>query len=487
MSLRKKITTGVIWVSVASSASQTVRFAVMLVLAWLLTPDDFGLVGLAGVVIAFSSLLTHMGLGQAFVQREEVDQVTADTVFIFNLVMALGLTIVVAGTAPWTAFLFNEPRLTPVLQVLALNIFISGVSVVPEHILDRELAFKEKVWPETASVLIYGLVAIMLAWLGWGVWSLVVGTLTSSLIRTVMLWRVSRYHLTWQFNRQEAWSLWQYGQHPTYLSLIQLTTNNSDKIYIGRFISVTQVGYYGLAFRISNLTSEYFTKRLIRVLFPAFTKLQNNQPRLREAYLTVLRYFSYAALPITFGLMSVAPVAIIVMYGEKWMPAIPLTKILVFYGLFRSLGQIPLFPSVGLPAIDVKVLIWRTLALGILIFPLGYFLETEGVALAVTLAMAGSTLWKIQLDRRYLQLSIFQISKQVVPAALASIVMAIGVSIISWTLTPSIITLGIMITSGIVLYLLILGGLAGRQFYRDITDISTLLLKKRSKPLLPIR
>lgn len=476
--LREKAKKGIIWVTISSFSTQVLGFLASVYLARLLGPRDFGLISLVGVVTALTNTFSEMGFGRAIIQRERIDPITADTAFTLNSVLSLILSVVVFLTSPLIAGYFNEPQLSVILKVLALNIILHAINVVPTNLLERDLAFRQKALAEVTPPVVYAIVAITCALLGFGVWSLVIGLLSSSFSRTLLLWHISRYRPSWKFDWEVAQSLWRYGQHLFYGSLLLFISANLDKVYVGRFISTTQVGLYGLALTIGNLPTDYIAKQFRRVLFPVFSRVKTNISNLQEAYLSGIRYIAYLSFPMSFGIFIVAPMAISLVYGNKWAPAVPLIRILSIYGLFRSIGNLtgPLFNGIGKPYIALRILILRVFLLAIFVFPLGSNLATSGVAIALTLSMTVSVLWSIHIVNKELDLSTKSYIRQIAPQFAAAGVMLLGINYLSTLHTESFLALGILIGSGIAIYVLVLWLIAGARLKQDIIDSSSPVL-----------
>lgn len=477
MALKRKAVTGVIWVGISFFSAQVLGLLASIALARLLEPKDFGLLSLSTVVVSLSKIFSEMGFGGALVQRQTADQEAADTAFTLNSFLSIFLAAVIVSASSLIGGLFNEPQMAPILKVLALNIVLSSVIVVPSNLLERELQFKRKVWAEVTPPIGYAIVAVGCAMMGWGVWSLVVGTVASSLLQTMLMWSISGYRPSWKFDWGIAKELWQFGQHLVYASLLLFVAANLDQVYIGRFINVAEVGFYGLALTLGNISTDSVAKLFGRVLFPAFSRVQSNLPRLKEAYLTSVRYISYLSFPMSFGLFVVASVAVSVVYGSKWAPSVPLIRIQSLYGLFRSMGRLagPLFSSIGKPSTAVKIIVLRVLILTLFVCLLGSKLASVGVAIALTLSMSISVLWSFYLVNRHLDISIVGFLKELAPQCLAAAVMGVGVGLMSRLLTASLLALVAMVGCGIAIYVLMLWLLAGERLNKDVLEIISLI------------
>lgn len=456
MNLREKTTFGMVWVSITSWSAQIITLGTSIVLARLLEPKDFGLVALSTIIVSLCKILSQSGFGGALIQRQNIDQKSTDTAFFLNTSLGLFLSVIVFLSAPLSVVFFKESKLVPILRYMSVNILIASLIIVPSNLLEREMAFKKKSWIELLQSISYSIVAISGAILGWGVWSLVVGSITSLSIQAIMIWDISKYRPKIYYDKKIALELWGFGKHLLLASLLLFAVGNADSVYIGRFLAVASVGIYGLAMNYSDLPTDFLGRLFNRVMFPTFAQVQLDSLKLKSIYLTSLRYISYAAFPISFGLYAIADPTIRLIYGEKWLASIPLVHILCFYGLFRSLGNltVALFSGIGKPDISVRILLLRISILGVLIFFLGYQFKLAGVATAMSFSMIITVLLSFVIINRYLSIDYLSLLKEFLPQLIAAMIMfAIIQAFALLPITP-LYQLAIFIPSGVLTYIL---------------------------------
>ena len=478
--LKDKAKKGLIWIAVSTTATQLMGFVTSVILARLLNPDEIGLYGLTGTVIAIGMIFSDVGFGRSIIQKEKIGTKTIDTAFSINLVLSLVFGILVFLLSPFVANFYRESELDVILKVLSLNIIFITLGNIPRNLLERQLAFKRRTWIDVVPQVGYAFTAILLAYLGFGVWSLVYSALTTSFLRVVIAWRLTRFTFKFTYDVEDAKELWNYGKYLVYGSLILFVASNLDQVYIGRYINAENVGYYGLALTLGNLSTDYVAKLFGQVLFPVFSRIQSSISRLQEAYLVSIKFITYLSAPIMFGLLAVAPMAVIVIYGEKWKPAIPLIIILSFYGFFRSIGSVagPYFNGVGRPNIALRIFILRMLILVVLIFPLGKYFAANGIAVSLTFSMVVYVIQSFSIINKEINISTKRLFQQIIPQFISALIMFIFVFILGRFIKTSFVSLGVSVAAGIFVYFLSLRIMIGDQLKRDIQEVISPITQK---------
>lgn len=483
MNLRQKVFSGFFWVAISSVSIQAIGFISSAALARLLTPHDFGLVEIALIFVSLSTTLSEFGFGYALVQWAGDVYEAADTGFFLNTILSLVLALTLFVLAPAVATFYHTIEVTWVLRVLALNIVLSGLGVVPGSLLERELKFRRKTFAEVLPQICYGLIAIGLALIGGGVWSLVAGQIASTLLRTALFWQRAGFCPRCKLDWAIACRLISFGRYLLFIFLLLFVTSKMDIVYLGRVTDPTQMGFYGLAMTIINLPVDLVASLFGRVTFPAFSKLQEEISRVSRVYLRAMNFVTHAALPIIFGIFAVAPAAVIGIYGPKWAPTVALVRVLCLFAFFRTLARLSgnVFTSTGRPDITTKIALLRLTTFGLLLLTLGAVWYTNGVAWAAALSMTISGLWSIWLTNRYLAISYRRFISTIGPQLAAAALMGAGVSLVGLLLPVSIASLVPLVALGIVLYAGLLLAVGGRAVRRDIGDILMLLREQRQE------
>ncbi|MCQ6962761.1 lipopolysaccharide biosynthesis protein [Methanolobus chelungpuianus] len=412
MSIAKKAVHGIAWVTLTALLIRIFETIAQLVLARLLDPADFGLIAIGLLAINTMSIFRDMGFGAALIHRkEDPDYIAANTSFILIPIFATILLVIAYFSAPYMAVFFDNSEVSPIIRVLALTFLISSFGTVPSILLEKELEFKKKVIPETLPRLGYAIVAILFAFYGYGVWSLVYGQITSAVLTTALIWIVSDWRPHLMFDKNVTKELFKYGKHILGASIIIFLITNVDDALVGRVLGIEELGFYTLAYTISNLPATQITHLIGRVMFPTYSKLQHDIDKLKSIYLKSITFISMLSIPTSIGILLIAPSFITFILGEKWTPAIPALQILCFYGLFRSIAATSgsLFQAIGKPIVLMKTSIMQ-LVLMLLLFPVFYRYGITGISVAVTIPLFIITLLQLHIITTVLKISLNDIA-----------------------------------------------------------------------------
>ena len=307
------------WRLASVFVSTLARLAIGILLARLLTPADFGIVTLAYVVLGFVGPLNDLGIGAALVQRVELTERHLRVAFTSSLGLGLAVALGMVAAAPAAARLLGDTAVTPVLRTLSLAFVISSTATVADAMLQRRLDFKRQSFVDTGSHLLgYGGVAITLALLGYGVWSLVWGALVQALGAATAQLAIVRHPMRPLLARRELRDLLHFGFGSTVNALVSYVALNGDNFVVGRWIGAAGLGLYSRAYGLMNLPHTLFASVVTRVLFPAFSRAQGDPARLRRAYLLVTGLTAMIAAPAMGTLAVAAPHLVLGLYGPQW-------------------------------------------------------------------------------------------------------------------------------------------------------------------------
>lgn len=307
------------------------------ILARLLTPADFGLVALALTFMVFLDTVKDLGLGQALViaPDDELEQ-QAQTVFGWSLVIGVALTLATAVISPLAGAFFHNSALTPLIAVLGLNFVLRSLGATHYALARRALDFRSRTFAESADVLLRGSAGIVLALLGFGAWSLVLGYLLGTIAMVVTIWLRVAFRPVPRLARTHLRQLLTFGGTLTLVDIGQAFAHELDYLFIGRILGVAPLGLYTIGFRLPELLIINLAIVAGNVLFPAYSLM--DPARLREAFLMSLRYTAMLVLPLAVGLGLLARPVILVLFGDQWEPAIPVMQILAIYAVVVTLN-----------------------------------------------------------------------------------------------------------------------------------------------------
>ena len=337
MELKLQATKGLFWSFTQGFGSQFISFLLFLALARLLEPEVFGLVALAAVFIDFIQLFANQGFSDAIVQRAELDSEHLDTAFWVSIGLTSAFTVFGVLFAPTVAALLGEARLAPILVALSFSFPLTGLSSTQQAILQRRMDFRSLAVRTLVAVTIGGVVGLVAALSGAGVWSLVAQTLVGRLAGVLVLWKASEWRPSLRISNSHLKELFTFGIHITGKKVLGFLDTRMDNLLIGYFLGPTILGYYSIAYRILTITIELLTASTSSVLFPVFSQLQGNPFKLRQTFYSVLRYTSALIIPAFSGIVILAPEIVPTLFGADWEPSVELVQILGLAGIVWGL------------------------------------------------------------------------------------------------------------------------------------------------------
>jgi len=302
------------------------------VLTRLLDPSAFGLVGMATVFVAFVSIFAEQGLGQAIVQRQDLNPQHLDTAFWTNLIIGAGLTIFGILISGVVARLYDEPQLQPVVAALSFTFVITAFSSVQQSLLNRELNIRSLAYQQLIAAVMGGIIGVVAALLGAGVFALVAKTLATGVIGTLILWRVGKWRPSWRYSWGHFLELFQFGMSMVGIQMTNFVRTRADDFLIGYFLGAEALGYYLVAYRLARLTLDMFTGAIGQVAISTFSRLQDNAEQLRLAFMKVSRMVGVITFPVFAGLILLAPDLILLFSGDRWLPSVPVMRVLSIAG-----------------------------------------------------------------------------------------------------------------------------------------------------------
>ncbi|MBE0447286.1 MAG: MOP flippase family protein [Actinobacteria bacterium] len=338
ISLKQSANSGIKWSLTSQFSRQGMQFATTIILARLLAPSDFGLKGMAMVVIGFVFLFKDLGTSAAIIQRKHLSEEFLSSIFWVNVVFGFFATGVLFMSAPVIASFYREPRVTPILGVLSLTFLISGFSILHQAILQRNLAFNKLAKVEIGSIIAGSVIGIGAALLGAGVWSLVYQTLAVAAMTTILLWTSSSWRPKLVFHWTEVKSVSSYSLNLTGFNIFNYFSRNADNLLIGRFLGAQALGYYALAYRIMLLPLQNISYMVGRVMFPVYSQIQDDDSRFRRVYLKAASAIALVTFPLMLGLMGASKLFVLTVFGAQWAPVILLLIVLAPVGLIQSIS-----------------------------------------------------------------------------------------------------------------------------------------------------
>lgn len=340
MNINTATLNGFIWSFVENFSKQGVNFVIGIVLARLLLPEEFGLVGMITVFIAISTSFINSGFSQALIRKKTCSDVDYSTVFYFNLLTAIFFVIVLYFSAPSVAAFFDEPVLVDILRVISIVLIFDSLSMVQRTQLTKRIDFKLQTKLTVISDTISGIVAIVMAYSGFGVWSLVARQIVAKLLYTALIWFYSKWMPLLIFSKDSFNELFGFGSKLLISGLLNTVFQNIYLIVIGKYFSASQLGFYTRADQFKKLPSNNINITIQRVSYPIMAKLQDDPVQLRAMFRKILRVTMFITFVLMMGLGAIADSMILVLLGEKWVESIIYLQLLVFSGMFYPMQSL---------------------------------------------------------------------------------------------------------------------------------------------------
>lgn len=453
-SIKSQVISGFIWKYAERCGAQGIQFVVQIVLARLLTPYDYGLIGLIAVFISIAQVFAQSGLGQALVQRKDTDNIDFSTVLYYSIVFSILMYILLFLSAPLIADFYDAPKLTAVVRVLGLVIVIGSVNSVQNAYVQRTMQFKKFFWATLGGTIVSAFVGVFMAYKGLGIWALVGQQLTNQIIDTIVLWITVKWRPILTFSFERVKTLFSYGWKLLMTSLINVVYNNVYSLIIGKFYSSEELGYYNRGMQFPSVIETNIDSTVESVLFPVMSKVQDDREQLKLMVKRFVKTSTFLVFPIMAGLAAVARPITIVLLTEKWLPAVPFIQFSCF-----SYALAPLFKAnlqainaIGRSDIFLKLeIIKRILGMIILILTLKHGLYAMMIGKCFSSIV--NFLFDSWQNKKFLNYSCFEQIKDIVPALLLSLNMCVVVLLIGMLNLNILITLILQISTGIILYL----------------------------------
>jgi len=355
--IRDKTIKGVSWNIINQVVIQSVAFVFSVVLARLLSPEEFGIVGLVTVFTGFATIFLDLGLGAALVQKKNVTDTDLSTVFWFNVAIGTFLTLLLASCSGLLSRFYEKPILQTITIIISLNFFIRSLAVVQNNTFLKKIDFKSLTIRNILTTLLSGSVAIFMAYRGYGVWSIVAQSLLTSVLSTAFIWFLSEWRPQLVFSWSSLREMRKFSANLVANNALNYWTRNLDNFLIGKFIGTSALGLYSKAYGLMLLPLNSVSRVIANVLFPSFSRIQDDRIRIRHIYLKITRSIALITFPLMIGLLVVANDFVATLFGNQWAPMVPVLQILCIPGMLQSIGSLngSIYQSLGKTELQFKV------------------------------------------------------------------------------------------------------------------------------------
>lgn len=484
-SLSERVVRGGFWIFSLRITERAFSLVRLIILARILSPNDFGLMGIALLVMATLDTFSQTGFRQALIQKKKDIKSYLDSAWTVLILRGFILFAILFFIAPYAAIFFKAPQAKPIIQIIGFSVLLQGFANIGVIYFQKELEFNKQFIYQLSGTLADFIVAVSAVLIFKNVWALVFGLLAGNIARLIASYLIHPYrpHLSRDLGR--AKELFGFGKWILGSSVLSFSNTQGDDIFVGKLLGATMLGFYQMAYRISNMPATEITHVISQATLPAYSKLQDNLPKLREAYLKVLQLTAFLSFPIAGLIFVLAPDFTKIFLGEKWMPMVPAMQVLALWGLIRSIGATtgPIFQGVGKPGIATKLQFARLILLVIIIYPLAIKWGILGASLAVLLSILPVEPVTFYLTTKIIHCRIWELGKLIALPILGILVMWSVVSAFKYLIFNSVRVFSFfgLVVIGIIIYVgmaIVFDWLFGYNIRATIEESLALIYKK---------
>lgn len=478
-SLKKKTLKGTIWSSIERFSVQGVQFVVMIFMARILTPDDYGIVGMTTIFMMIAQVLVDSGFSNALIRKQDRTQLDNSTVFYFNIVVGIILYFILFFCAHPIARFFDQPLLVPITRIVAISLPLNSLAVVQRAILTVNIDFKTQAQASFSAAIATGAVGLSLAYTEFGVWAIVWAQLTSTFVNVILLWILARWRPSWEYSWQSFREMFGFGSKLLASGLIDSIYSNGYLIVIGKVFKAADLGFYTRAQQFSALTATNITGIFQRVSYPVLCTIQNEDDRLQDVYRRILKTSAFVIFPLMVGLAAVGTPLVSSLLTDKWLYSAVLLIPICLAGMWYPIHAINLnlLQVKGRSDWFLKLEIWKKcIGVSILIgsIPLGLYWMCWGSVIGNIIALIINTHYTGKL----INLGFLKQMADLLPILILSLAMGAAVyCLVTFVPMPSGAALAAGIGTGIFFYV----GLAKLFRFPEFAELADMIKKGKQK------
>lgn len=452
----KTVINSMIWKLLERISSQLASFIISIVLARILMPDDYGVIAIILVFINLAGVIIDGGLNTALVQKKEADQADFSTIFWFSLLLAFVLYVILFIGSPIISSFYNKEILTPTLRVLGLSVFFNSFNSIQRAYVSRHMLFKKLFYANGVAIVFSGIIGILMACGGYGVWALVGQTLTSSIFCCLFMWFTIRWRPSFEFSKSKFMGLFDYGWKIFATNFMIALYGDIRSIFIGKVYQPSALGYFDRGRSMPQLIMSNLITTLNAVLLPTFSGEQDNKTRVKQMMRRSVQVGYLFIAPLLVGLFCASKEIVIVLLTEKWLPAVPFLQIFcVAYFLMPIQNvNITAIQSLGYSGITLKLEIIKKILEAIILI-VSFMIDVYAVAWGIVLFNFVCIFINLRPSKRLVDYGVVEQLKDVLPTLMAAIIMGILVYLCELLPLSSILILVIQIIVGTVVYYLL--------------------------------
>jgi len=406
--LKNKMIGSIAWITIDRFGQQAVQFLIALVMARLLAPSDFGLIGMVTIFVSLSSVLIESGFSNALIRKKNADELDYNTIFYFNIIVSIVLYSVLFFSLPFIADFFKQDLLVPIGRVIFLSIFFNALCLVPSTKLIKNMDYKTPARVNIFSVILSGSVGISIGLIGYGVWALVAQQVLFSFFRMLFTHLLLRWFPKKIFSLLVIRDFWKFSINILGTAMLNVIFNNIYMFILSRFYPLNRVGLYTQANKFNETFVSTFQTVLIGSTYPLFTQIHDDESRMKRIYREFAQKTSLITFPVMLTLIATAKPLFFVLFSTKWLPAVPYFQLICFASLFTTLFSLNInaLNARGLSKLTFKVEFFKKILITssiILCFKYGILLMLVGYAISNFISYGISTIYLKQNFNHYLK------------------------------------------------------------------------------------
>lgn len=454
INIKKTAISGLIWQMIEKIGVNGVQLLIYIILARLLEPKDFGIVALVSVFVSVSDLLVNSGLGTALVQSEKVDETDYSSVLYVSISIACILYVMLYLTAPLIAIYYGEPIIVLILRINALTIIFSAVNGVQRSILLREMKFKKIFLVNTTPILVSGVIGVLLAILGFGIYALVINSVLAGAFSTIVLWIILRWKPKRVFSKRRAMEFFSFSYKLLLANLLETGYKSLYPLVVGKAFNSTILGYYNYGRQIPTLIASSINASITSVVFPIYSRSQNNEIMLKLMVRQTISISNFVIFPIMAGLAAVAEPIVTIFLTDKWLPSVPYVQLFcIVLGLSHVQSiNFQAISAIGRSDVFLRYeIIKKIIGITLLIITLPFGIVA--LVMGQVIVAVSSIIINFRPNRVWLNYNITEQLRDILPSLVLSIFMVGIIQVIRLLGFGALATLILQVAMGIVVYI----------------------------------
>lgn len=453
---RSTIIWSIIWRLLEKSSVQIISFIITIVLARLLMPEDYGIIALVAILIALADVIVDGGLNMALIQKKDADNLDFSTVFFLTLALSVVLYLVLYSAAPFIASFYKSMELISVIRVLALSLFFYALNSIQRAYVSRKMLFRKMFYCNLLAVILSGLIGIVLAYKGYGVWALVSQSISNIFMSSLLMWFVIHWRPSVSFSFKRFSGLFSFGWKLFVSNFIITLFVKLRALIIGRMYQPATLAFYDKGNQFPGLISDTVCGAIQSILFPAYSEVQDDRVRVKSMMRRSINVTCLFMFPLMAGLIAVSKPLVIVLLKEKWIPCVPFLQIICISNFFRPItipnGQA--ITAMGYSGITLKLEIIRKIV-DVTILVISCHIGVYAIAWGLVLFNFICLFINLLPNKRLLNYSFSEQIKDVLPTFIASLLMCVSIYWVIWLNISSVLQLSIQVFMGVIIYLIL--------------------------------